>query len=259
MSASAEEKAVAAVGGAGAAPEEAVGPPANKRTNATSLHLCAVMTVYGEATFAVLNKFLGDDAEPDEISRRSKTTKKVGAFSDKGITYYIAKDYTDETNEEGPDFIHIDFLKEDSPYYSVGKISIYLGAETAELGTIESAYSQYKGAGSRMMTVFEDIARLGDYDTVVLKSVPSAVGFYLGLESPYNFVHPHKNGIVYNKALRKARESLKEGQSARNAMKAAAKTFVIPDIYTLIHLKKTFPKKRRTRRNNRRRTRSQKK
>jgi hypothetical protein len=259
MSVAAEEKAVEAVavkaaGGAGApAPEEAVDPPKNKRTNATSLDLCAVTTVYGKATFAFLNEFLGADAEADDISRRSKTTKKTGAFSDKKITYYLAG----EEHEEESDFIHIDFLIKETPYVSVGTITIYLSAEKAELGTIDSTYYLYKGAGTRMMTVFEDIARLGGYDTVLLKSKRTALGFYLGLEHPYTFARP-ANGVLYNKALLEAKGSLKKEDSNRNAMKAAAKTFELPGKTNLVPLTKTLKKRHRRNRKYSRSARSKK-
>jgi hypothetical protein len=242
MSAAAEEKAVKAVeaaGGAGAPPEEAADPPENKRINASSLDLCAVTTVFGKATFAVLNEFLGADAEPDDISRMSNTTKKAGAFSDKGITYYLAG----EEHEEESDIIHIDFRIKETPYVSVGTITIYLSAEHAELGTIDSTYYRYKGAGTRMMTVFEDIARLGGYDTVVLKSKRTALGFYLGLEHPYTFARP-ANGVLYNKALLEAKGSLKKEDSNRNAMKAAAKTFELHG-KNLIPLTKILKKRHR--------------
>ena len=163
--------AAAAAGGAGS-PSSAVAPASvpevkNTRIDARALELCAVMTIYGDATFAFLNEFLGPDAEADDISRTSDTIKKTGAFSDKGITYYLAEEEKPKWEE---DHIHIDFLTDDSPPHSVGTISIYLSAEKAELGTIDSTYYRYKGAGTRMMTVFEDIARLGGYDTVVLRS-----------------------------------------------------------------------------------------
>jgi len=253
MSAAAEEKAVKAVaaGGAGAPPpEEAVDPPKNQRTNASSLDLCAVTTVFGKATFAFLNKVLGADAEPDDISRRSKTTKKTGAFSDKKITYYLAG----EEHEEESDIIHIDFRIKETPYVSVGTITIYLSAEKAELDTIDSTYYRYKGAGTRMMTVFEDIARLGGYDTVVLKSKRTALGFYLGLEHPYTFARP-ANGVLYNKAFLEAKGSLKKGESNRNARKAAAKTFEIPGKTNLVPMTKTFKKRHRTNSRRSRRTR----
>ena len=245
------EEPVAAVGGAGA-PEEAVDPPEKERTNARTLKLCAVTTVYGKATFAFLNECLGADAEADDISRTSDTTKKTGAFSDKGITYYLAEEEKPKWEE---DHIHIDFLTDDSPPHSVGTISIYLSAEKAELGTIDSTYYRYKGAGTRMMTVFEDIARLGGYDTVVLRSKRTALGFYLGLEHPYTFGRP-ENGVLYNKALLEAKGSLKKEQSNRNAMKAAAKTFETSGKINLIPLTKTFKKRHRTRS---RRNRSRKK
>jgi hypothetical protein len=250
MSAAAEEEAVAAAaGGAGAAPDEAVDPPENWRIDASSLDLCAVTTVYGKATFAVLNEFLGADAEPDTISQASDTTKKTGAFSDKKITYYLAE----EDHEEESDFIHIDFLTKDSPHDSVGTISIYLSAEKAELGTIDSTYDRYKGAGTRMMTVFEDIARLGGYDTVVLKSKRTALGFYLGLEHPYTFARP-ANGVLYNKAFLEAKGSLKKGNSNRNARKAAAKTFELPGKTNLVPMTKTFKKRHQTNSRRSRRT-----
>jgi hypothetical protein len=220
----------------------------NARIDARALELCAVMTIYGDATFAFLNEFLGPDAEADAISQTSDTTKKTGAFSDKGITYYLAKEK--EVKEYDPTFIHIDFITKDS-HESIGTISLNLTGERAELITIDATHERYKGAGTRMMTAVEDITRLAGYDTLVLKSKRTALGFYLGLESPYNFARP-KNGILYNKAFATA---VKEGQPTRNAKKAAAKTFVVPGEVNLIPLVKTFKPRHRTRRNSQRRSR----
>lgn len=246
---------VVASGGAGAPPFDApdalaaAAPEAkNARIDARALKLCAVMTIYGDATFAFLNEFLGPDAEADDISRTSDTTKKTGAFSDKGITYYLAKE--EEGKDYDPTFIHIDFITKDS-HESIGTISLNLTGERAELITIDATHERYKGAGTRMMTTVEDITRLAGYDTLVLKSKRTALGFYLGLESPYNFARP-KNGILFNKAFGTA---VKEGQSTRNARKAAAKPFVVPGEVNLIPLVKTFKPRHRTRRNSQRRSR----
>jgi len=241
-----------ASGGAGSGVALPVGATAtaNARIDVGSLELYAVVAVYGKACFAFLNEFLGPDAEADDISRKSETTKKTGAFSDKGITYYIAQD-GEEENREDMHRIYIDFLTKDSDK-SVGTITIYLSGEKAELSDINSTYTQYRGAGTRMMTVFEDIAYATGYDTVVLKSLRTAVGFYVGLEHPYNFVRP-ENGDVYREALPAVRA---EGPSERNARKAAAKTFVVPGKVNLIPMTKTLKKRHRKNKNYRRRTRS---
>jgi len=220
----------AAVGGAGL-------PPSAMESNAKEPLVGRIR--FGPANKDLLLKlFKGGDAEGLTEFR------PLGVLADPSITY-LGK--LDESVRE-----KIEIVFDTLESKKVGRVMFFINKKKPEmyLEAIDTDKEMGKGYGKRMMSAMMDFARRAGSSTISLDSLPSAVSFYLGVDTPFTFNDPANN----TKYKTRYNTLVSGGINDRTAKRTAGDAFQNGND-SVIHIVPMTAKmrKRKSRRSNRKR------
>jgi hypothetical protein len=227
-----------ASGGAGAPPASSA--PAGKYVGSIAATVHGGSPAAGAFFLSLFPEQKSTPSSPNPIA--------LGNLSDPDVFYWYDKSSEDPRPETDRDSLSIEFYSSPASEL-VGIMDIHIKSPTHLDLLLIQVEEEGKGLGKKCMAILEDIAKRKEIKLITLKSFPTRVSFYLGLNSPYAIAN-NANGKkrsafneVYTKRIQKG--------NAKNNASAAASDSVMGEV-ELVKMTKTLPRK--TRRNRRNRT-----